>query len=314
MKGQQALAGVHGLVAVWARHETGDLWQAARVKDALLLFQSNDQGRDFVVGDIHGYFQTLERLLEVIGFDTSVDRLFSIGDLIDRGPESHRAGEFIAKPWFHAIRGNHEQMLCDAVTPGLSQPAALDLWQANGGDWFDSVADAERIALFQAIRELPLAMEIPLAGGGVAVLAHADLSSADWPRQRAQLADAARQTSLAETLLWSRRRARSVFERLQGAGSTERIAVDGASVVFFGHTPMPAPVACDNTRWIDTGVFMSDGRLTIAELAVDGAVWSLADADERPQNEWQHCVSAPAGPPPAPPKAGRRNRWLPWRR
>lgn len=299
-------------MAVSTRHETGDLWQAARVNDALLLYQPNEQGRDFVVGDIHGYFQTLERLLEAIGFDASVDRLFSIGDLIDRGPESHRAGEFIAKPWFHAIRGNHEQMLCDALTPGLSQPAALDLWQTNGGEWFETVADAERIALFQAIRQLPLAMEISLAGGGVAVLAHADLADANWPRQRAQLADAGQQASLAETLLWSRRRARAVFDRLQGAASAERVAIDGASVVFFGHTPMPAPVACDNTRWIDTGVFTADGRLTIAEVAVEGAVWSLADADEQPRTEWQHCVSAPVGP--APPKARRRNRWLPWRR
>lgn len=280
------------------------------MKDALLLFKSNEQGRDFVVGDIHGYFQTLERLLEAIGFDVSVDRLFSVGDLIDRGPESQRAAEFIGKPWFHPIRGNHEQMLCDAVTPGLRQPAALDLWQRNGGDWFASVADADRIALFQAIRELPLAMEIPLAGGGVAALAHADLVSANWRKERIQLADTAQQESLAETLLWSRRRAKIVQNRLQGAGLLERVEIDGASVVFFGHTPMPVPVACDNTRWIDTGVFMDGGCLTVAELAVDGAVWSLADGDECPRTEWQRCVSSPAGAP----QAKRRSRWLPWRR
>lgn len=284
------------------------------MKDALLLFKPNEQGRDFVVGDIHGYFQTLERLLGIIGFDAATDRLFSVGDLIDRGPESHRAAEFLGKPWFHAIRGNHEQMLCDAITPGLRQPAALDLWQKNGGGWFASVADADRIALFQAIRELPLAMEIALPGGGIAALAHADLVSGDWQRERMQLADAARHESLAETLLWSRRRARVVHNCVQTDVPAERIEIDGVSVIFFGHTPMPAPVACDNTRWIDTGVFMDEGRLAIAELAVDGAVWSLTDSDEAPQTDWQHCVSAPAGTSPAPPKARRRNRWLPWRR
>jgi len=40
------------------------------------------------VGDIDGCFSHLRRSLEAIGFDASVDRLFSVRDLIDRGPES----------------------------------------------------------------------------------------------------------------------------------------------------------------------------------------------------------------------------------
>jgi len=51
-------------------------------------FACNAVGRDFAVGDIHGCFSHLRRSLEAIGFDASVDRLFSVGDLIDRGPES----------------------------------------------------------------------------------------------------------------------------------------------------------------------------------------------------------------------------------
>lgn len=45
-------------------------------------------GRDFVVGDVHGEFPTLESLLAQVGFAPERDRLFALGDLVDRGPRS----------------------------------------------------------------------------------------------------------------------------------------------------------------------------------------------------------------------------------
>ena len=45
-------------------------------------------GRDFVVGDVHGEFPTLEALLAQIGFAPERDRLFALGALVDRGPRS----------------------------------------------------------------------------------------------------------------------------------------------------------------------------------------------------------------------------------
>lgn len=42
----------------------------------------------FVIGDIHGCFRTLQRLLKHIGFDPSGDRLWLVGDLVNRGPRS----------------------------------------------------------------------------------------------------------------------------------------------------------------------------------------------------------------------------------
>ncbi len=51
----------------------------------------NQAGRDFVVGDVHGCFRTLECALLEIEFDPSRDRLFGVGDLVNRGP--HRDAE-----------------------------------------------------------------------------------------------------------------------------------------------------------------------------------------------------------------------------
>ena len=55
----------------------------------------NPAGRDFVAGDVHGEFPTLERLLDQVGFETSRDRLFALGDLVDRGPDSAAALDWI---------------------------------------------------------------------------------------------------------------------------------------------------------------------------------------------------------------------------
>jgi serine/threonine protein phosphatase 1 len=73
------------------------------VRPPIARFAPNTRGRDFAVGDIHGAFRALQIALDAIGFDCAADRLFSVGDLVDRGPESARVTEWLDKPWFHAI-------------------------------------------------------------------------------------------------------------------------------------------------------------------------------------------------------------------
>ncbi len=59
---------------------------------------SNETGRDFVVGDLHGCVDALRYLLCEIGFNGERDRLFSVGNLIDRGTDSLAAIDLIDKP------------------------------------------------------------------------------------------------------------------------------------------------------------------------------------------------------------------------
>src|SRR3546814_4769251 len=79
-------------------------------------FPPNKKGRDFVVGDIHGHFKLLTAALNNLDFNPELDRIFSVGDLIDRGPDSIDILKWLEKPWFHAVRGNHEQMLIDCIS------------------------------------------------------------------------------------------------------------------------------------------------------------------------------------------------------
>ena len=55
------------------------------------VVSTNQSGRDLVVGDVHGCFRTLERALSELDFIPSRDRLFGVGDLVNRGPHSENA-------------------------------------------------------------------------------------------------------------------------------------------------------------------------------------------------------------------------------
>ena len=106
-------------------------------------------GRDLVVGDLHGEFDTLEHALEALAFEPGRDRLFTLGDIIDRGPRSADAREWLERGRFAgSVRGNHEQMMIDTLlmhgpfTPWETGPAAL--WRESGADWWYESDEADR--------------------------------------------------------------------------------------------------------------------------------------------------------------------------
>lgn len=90
--------------------------------------------RSFVIGDIHGCAATLRQLVLGQLRPTPADRIYLLGDLIDRGPASKGVLDFIfemraAGQSMDAVMGNHEEMFLRAATDHHN----LDLWHANGG-------------------------------------------------------------------------------------------------------------------------------------------------------------------------------------
>ena len=76
-------------------------------------------GRDWVVGHVHGCFQTLRHALAAIEFEHGQDWLFSVGDLIDRGPNSIEALEWLEAERFEAVvMGNHEAEIVRLLQSG----------------------------------------------------------------------------------------------------------------------------------------------------------------------------------------------------
>lgn len=73
----------------------------------------NTDGRDFVIGDLHAQYDWFDGLLDGLAFDPARDRMFCVGDLVDRGKHSFRVDRWLSCPWFLPIRGNHDQMVIE---------------------------------------------------------------------------------------------------------------------------------------------------------------------------------------------------------
>jgi serine/threonine protein phosphatase 1 len=222
------------------------------------FFNRNTYGRDFVVGDLHGHFSALELMLLQIKFNPQRDRVFAVGDMIDRGPESWRVVEFLNYPWFYSVLGNHEQMLLEAA----SSPAVAKNWLGfNGGAWWKSVPDPYHERIRGIIAQLPVAIEIQTLSGRIGVV-HADLPyGMNWQDFVRNLAV---DREIREHALWSRQR----FRQVQMMGRTQPIA--GIDMVIFGHTPVQSPLQYSNICYIDTGATYTTekklGTLTLMEI------------------------------------------------
>ncbi|WP_040262910.1 metallophosphoesterase [Pseudomonas massiliensis] len=216
-------------------------------------FGPNPRGRDYAVGDIHGHFTRLEATLRRARFDPARDRLFSVGDLVDRGPESPRALEWLAQPWFHAVQGNHE-VLTRQYVEGDPQLHPDD-YRSSGGTWFmqSSRQEQERYALRFA--ELPVALEVETQLGLVG-LVHAHCPFSSWTTLREYLTGALPYAvELEESFQWSR-------ARLKQRDESE---VRDVRAVVVGHTPLRRPRRLGNVWHIDTAGW-SEGYFSLLEL------------------------------------------------
>ncbi|HEX2733431.1 MAG TPA: symmetrical bis(5'-nucleosyl)-tetraphosphatase [Polyangiaceae bacterium] len=105
----------------------------------------------YAVGDIQGCYDPLRRLLDQVAFDPSVDELWCVGDLVNRGPQSRQVLQFLRAlgQRCKAVLGNHDLHLL-AVSFGARKQ--------RGKDTFNDVLSApDREELCAWLRQLPLA-------------------------------------------------------------------------------------------------------------------------------------------------------------
>jgi serine/threonine protein phosphatase 1 len=101
--------------------------------------EKNSNGRDFVVGDIHGCLDSFQRLLKKSDFNPKKDRVICTGDLTHRGPDSLLCLALLNEPWFYSVRGNHEENTIEALNLHFGMPTtkadAFYQLAKDGGLW-----------------------------------------------------------------------------------------------------------------------------------------------------------------------------------
>ncbi|HSH50329.1 MAG TPA: metallophosphoesterase family protein, partial [Bacteroidales bacterium] len=86
----------------------------------------------YTIGDIHGCINTLEELVNNIVQKDNNPSFYSVGDLIDRGPDSKAVLDFFINlknnyP-VQIVRGNHEEMMLNTLFQGSEN------WFFNGAE------------------------------------------------------------------------------------------------------------------------------------------------------------------------------------
>lgn len=104
----------------------------------------------YAIGDIQGCFDEFQALLRRLAFDPAEDRLWLVGDLVNRGPRSADVLRFVRGLGDRAVvvLGNHDLHLL-AVAEGIAE-------SAPGEDLEDVLAAPDRDELLGWLRQLPL--------------------------------------------------------------------------------------------------------------------------------------------------------------
>jgi hypothetical protein len=266
------------------------------------FFEPNHFGRDFICGDLHGQLFLLEKFLEEIKFDPKSDRMFSVGDLVDRGKDSFGCLRLLNEPWFHSVKGNHEQLMETALSSENEED--YKLWMYNGGKWSIFLDGDQKYELknkfLPFIKQLPLCITVALENGKKFHIVHAEiLGEENETITDDQIIDpklfrdiANRTSGFYEELglIWGR----DIFRDLYGKEITPHNAIlhknvlrsnhitdffnDKLSHIFSGHTPVVTPTTVLGQTNIDTMAFGIDNRswasLTVVE-PLTNSFWKI---------------------------------------
>ena len=242
---------------------------------------------EYVIGDVHGYYNVLVRLLDRLPDDA--EPVF-VGDLIDRGERSAEVVALVRERGYRCVMGNHEGAMVEhgaevirSIEEGEPFVALDPVWRKNGGeetlmsyglvDGEDEqgrllpAADAkERLEHFREDMEwmaaLPLYIELAHKDerGRPVIVSHASVVEV-WELRYASEPDLRHR--FRHTALWS------------------RYFPDADAPIFniFGHSPVPDGIEKgESYADIDTGVYRWDdsrfNRLS-AYCAVSGEVVSV---------------------------------------
>jgi len=207
----------------------------------------------YAIGDVHGCFKTLQKLLRKIRFDRRRDRLWLVGDLVNRGPRSLAVLRWAVEEEDRlvVVLGNHDLHLL-ARAAGVAEPKRRDSLE-------EVLAAPDRDDLLDWLRTRPL-----LHREGGFTLVHAGLFPEWTLSQAAGLAretEAALRDGAAHGLLASiDRKSDERWDEALEDGSRARVALaafarlrtlepDGRMCGSFSGPPEQAPEGC--VPWFD---------------------------------------------------------------
>lgn len=213
----------------------------------------NTHGKDYVIGDIHGMYKEVLECLDEVSFDRRVDRLFCVGDLIDRGYDNPSCLALTKEPWFFSVRGNHESLFIEAFEE--TDDYYEHRWHSNGGLWAGEHTALEVQEFYNIVTKLPYFYTIKHSSGKRIGICHAQPPTEDWED--------------VYSTLGHKQLNRAVWGRTAAHFAPEGYMVKNIDLTVHGHCILPEVRKVGNSLFIDTGGFLaqpswqSNGYMTI---------------------------------------------------
>lgn len=250
-----------------------------KTKGQVMRIAHNIHGRDFVVGDLHGHYNELRHLMDKVQFDISVDRLFSVGDLVDRGPESWECVMLLEQPWFYAVLGNHERkcLLCAWVMVNKSpnqwtiddEKLFMKYKDIYEGEWLFKLSQEQLNKLVPLLAELPLIISVGDRQKQWHII-HAELDQIEGRDIVDEDLEFWETHPIPEDVVEQCLSNRILFER---ANHDLKYALrPGLSTTYCGHSPALFRLHYASHRFIDSGGCFQKGWFSLIELTTDKLV------------------------------------------
>lgn len=215
------------------------------------VYTKNTKGNDYICGDIHGSYDELMAKLEELDFCDD-DRIFFVGDLVDRGKDSLKCIRLLHRKNFISVMGNHELFCLESACRKNTE-----IHKANGGKWFFDLTEVERDEVISLIRDLPIAITIDNGWNRYGIVHAQPLK--DWNHIDGDYSEYIT-NNLKDIMQWSR-------DYFHNWKNEERIK--NVDYVFCGHTPFnipkdkESPIYANNVIFIDNGFWYYKDRKPI---------------------------------------------------
>jgi serine/threonine protein phosphatase 1 len=204
-----------------------------------------EKERIFIIGDIHGCLDMLNRLMDKIHWEPAKDRLIFLGDYIDRGRDPKGVVDYIlalnqCSGNIDCLIGNHEAIFLEYLSGkdrGLFLMnggwSTVESYQGNKLKDLDSLVPVDHMAFYQSLKTY------------IELKDHYVVHAGFRPKVEIEKQSLEDMVWIRESFIYSEH--------------------DFGKKVIFGHTPFSEPLVMENKIGLDTGAVYGN-KLTCLEL------------------------------------------------
>jgi serine/threonine protein phosphatase 1 len=212
-----------------------------------MLLPINKQDIIWIVGDVHGSYNKLVKLINALPKDAII---YFTGDLIDRGKDSLKVVDLIIDRGYSSVFGNHEWLMKYTLVDNGN----YDDWLINGGNQtvksYKNYPDSKLEEHLNFLTKLPYFLYYELEGCKPLVVSHSYIHDI-WKGK-----DYEYNTKELNSMIWRHLYDRSILNKFKQKEIKNNI------YNIFGHTIVEESVITKHYAMVDTGVYKEYGKLS----------------------------------------------------